>query len=118
MAGVLFRFCCLKPCQSCCNCMNDCCSCVGITCDSIANIFDKPFSCCLFITFIINIILIIYGILVFITHNCVNGSTVLIYGIILLICGMINILFSIYLYKTINKNADKFQTNNDNNLSV
>eukprot|EP01083_Nonionella_stella_P262401 892312_1 len=108
MAAILCRVCFVEPCKSmakccegCCDCLGSCCECFGKCigaccesfvnrCDFISSCCDKPFSGCLFTSVIINLIALIYGVIAIISGGNQCDKPLLILGIILLFCAIIN----------------------------
>eukprot|EP01084_Bolivina_argentea_P259762 438436_1 len=132
MAAILCRVCFVEPCKAmakccegCCDCLGSCCECFGKCigaccesfvncCDFISSCCDKPFSGCLFTSVIINLIALIYGVIAIISGGNQCDKPLLILGIILLVCAIINALFSYYMYYTVNNDTNNPLFNQQN----
>lgn len=108
--------CCDGFCQCCgdsCDSYNKCiksnrsiCRSCDACCDYFSGFCDKPFSGCLFTSILVNTIALIYGTIAIIMGGSQCDEPLLILAILLLVCALINTLFSIHVYRTMNANED------------
>ena len=137
MAAILCRVCFVEPCKAmgkccegCCSCLGSCCECFGKClgsccegftkcCDWISSLCDKPFSGCLCTSYTINFVALIYAIIAITSGGNQCDKPLLILGILLIVCTLINALFSYYMYRTINhdENNPLFNKNDNQDLS-
>jgi len=124
MAAILCRLCFVEPCKAlskccegCCSCMADSCECFARCCgkscsafndccDFITSFCDKPFSGCLFSAVTINAVAMVFGIVAITSGGDQCDNPLLVLSIVLLVCAVINALFGVYTYNTINNDAD------------
>mmetsp|Transcript_35361 Transcript_35361/g.56708 ORF Transcript_35361/g.56708 Transcript_35361/m.56708 type:complete len:432 (+) Transcript_35361:33-1328(+) len=120
MAAILCRYCFVEPCKAlgkccegCCKCMGSCCDCFSkcLTsccdgfaqcCDRLGSLCDKPFSGCLITSVLINLAALIFGVVGVVSGGSQCNKPLIVLGILLLVCTIINSAFSYYVYRTIN----------------
>eukprot|EP01084_Bolivina_argentea_P319020 553354_1 len=138
MAAILCRVCFVEPCkamakccQGCCQCLGECCDCFGQClasccqafdncCNYITSACDKPFSGCLFTSVVMNLVVLIYSVVAIVSGGEQCNKPLFVLAILLLVCGLINALFSYYMYRTINHDKDNplfNPQNHDANMS-
>jgi len=124
MAAILCRLLFVEPCKAMGKCCSSCCSCIGDSCECLANLCgrccsgfedccdfvsslcDKPFSGCLCSAVTINAIAAVFGVIAITSNADDCDQPLLVLAIVLLLCAVVNAVFSYYTFYTVNHDTD------------